>query len=453
MVNFENFIYPRNIRQYVKKADFVIIGSGAAGATLARELSKRGKKVIIVERGERLENFGKPLTLLRSLGEGDLTYLFKAAIRRKMVAGTINLGGSTVFSGNGAARGVEKISKFGINLEKEYVEAEKELNVKTSDEESIVGGAKKLLEAGREMGYKFEPVTSFQNREKCNKCSRCLFGCPSKARWTAIDWVDQAVNDGATLITDTKATKVLISNGKAIGVKGISPNGQLAEILGDRIIVSAGALNTPVILQNSGINAGNTLFVNFGRIVVALIEDEEKNPWWSPIADEEFLKSKGFNMVGGRINLNTLNNWIRDFPLIGIISNFVPRGILKRKSLVGGWAIATDEPIGKVHKDGRIEKRSTQKDKEKLEEGIRKYKEVLVNAGAKKERIFSPPLLIGYYPGGTSPIGEVVDKNLETKIENLYVCDASVFPNSVDIRPFAILPIVALAKFLSKKLA
>jgi len=31
--------------------DVVIVGGGAAGCTLARELSKRGKKVVLVEKG------------------------------------------------------------------------------------------------------------------------------------------------------------------------------------------------------------------------------------------------------------------------------------------------------------------------------------------------------------------------------------------------------------------
>ena len=34
-----------------KKYEFTIIGSGAGGATLARELSKKGKQVLVVERG------------------------------------------------------------------------------------------------------------------------------------------------------------------------------------------------------------------------------------------------------------------------------------------------------------------------------------------------------------------------------------------------------------------
>jgi len=45
---------PRRIMQ----ADVVIAGSGSGGATMARELSKKGKKVILREAGKYQERFG-----------------------------------------------------------------------------------------------------------------------------------------------------------------------------------------------------------------------------------------------------------------------------------------------------------------------------------------------------------------------------------------------------------
>jgi len=56
----------------------------------------------------------------------------------------------------------------------------------------------------------------------------------------------------------------------------------------------------------------------------------------------------------------------------------------------------------------------------------------------------------GAHPGGTAAIGDVVNADLETKIKGLFVCDASVFPESAGLPP--ILTIIALAKRLSKKI-
>jgi len=41
-----------------RHCEFLIVGSGAGGATLARELSKRGRDVVVVERGVYAEQFG-----------------------------------------------------------------------------------------------------------------------------------------------------------------------------------------------------------------------------------------------------------------------------------------------------------------------------------------------------------------------------------------------------------
>jgi len=60
-------------------------------------------------------------------------------------------------------------------------------------------------------------------------------------------------------------------------------------------------------------------------------------------------------------------------------------------------------------------------------------------------------IVVGSGPGGaTVRIGDVVDTNLKTEIDGLYVCDASVFPEALD-RP-TVLTIIGLAKRLAKTL-
>ncbi len=53
-------------------------------------------------------------------------------------------------------------------------------------------------------------------------------------------------------------------------------------------------------------------------------------------------------------------------------------------------------------------------------------------------------------PSGTVRIGELLDNNLQTEVKNLYVCDASVFPQAL-ARP-TVLTIIALAKRLATRL-
>ena len=54
----------------------------------------------------------------------------------------------------------------------------------------------------------------------------------------------------------------------------------------------------------------------------------------------------------------------------------------------------------------------------------------------------------GAHPSGTCRIGQVLNDELETEIANLYVCDASVFPEALD-RP-TVMTIVAFGKRLGR---
>jgi choline dehydrogenase-like flavoprotein len=118
----------------------------------------------------------------------------------------------------------------------------------------------------------------------------------------------------------------------------------------------------------------------------------------------------------------------------------------KYKDLLGIMVKIQDENLGKVNGDGRFEKTPTAEDIRKLDEGAGMAKEILMEAGIReKDIIFTGPRAA--HPGGSAAIGEVVDKNLETEIKNLFVCDASVLPKSSGAPP--IVTIIALAKRLS----
>ena len=106
-----------------------------------------------------------------------------------------------------------------------------------------------------------------------------------------------------------------------------------------------------------------------------------------------------------------------------------------------------DDMVGQVDKKGNISKKITDNDKTKLEKGNIIAKQILIKAGVDPNSIIiAKPR--GAHPGGTAAIGDIVDKNHETKIKNLFVCDASVLPESPGLPP--ILTIIALAKRLAK---
>lgn len=106
----------------------------------------------------------------------------------------------------------------------------------------------------------------------------------------------------------------------------------------------------------------------------------------------------------------------------------------------------SDECRGYVDREGNVVKYNTINDIRYLSEGVATAGFILEKAGVDATTIAST-VYRGAHPGGTAPIGKVVDNNLKTKIDGLYVCDASVLPISPGKPP--ILTILALSKRLS----
>jgi len=105
-----------------------------------------------------------------------------------------------------------------------------------------------------------------------------------------------------------------------------------------------------------------------------------------------------------------------------------------------------DELEGAINSDSDFSKPITKRDRKRLDKGIDIISRVLRKMGAKDDSIFALDP-IGAHPSATCRIGDVVDKNLETEIENCFVCDSSVFPDSLG------LPVVLTAVSLGKRTA
>ncbi|MHC1604899.1 MAG: FAD-dependent oxidoreductase [Candidatus Methanofastidiosia archaeon] len=418
-----------------KEYEFVIIGSGAGGATLGNELTKRGKDVLIVERGDYIKTIGGPINSAKYVDK----VISKEGIN---IMRALMAGGTTVISAGCSIRCLEqRLLEFNIDLKDEFKEAEKEMGIAPIPEFLLSERSKRLQKTAMELGYSMKLMPKCITPAMCKKCGQCMMGCRQKARWTALEYLDKAIKNGADVIYNTTVTRVIHANGKATGIEGIKGRKKI-EIKAPKVILSAGALSTPVILQNSGIdNAGKNLSVDLLKHVYGFIQDAAFSPEpQMALIDIEFYDKKGF-ILSPNINYAIVKKYIKTKNMASTLSP---------SNAIGLMIKIKDKSNGTVYPDGTISKGISNSDTEKFNDGTKIARKILIKAGANKNTIFESHIN-GAHPAGTAAIGKVVDSNLQTRINGLYVCDASAFPQGQGLP--TILTIVALAKRLGKNIS
>jgi choline dehydrogenase-like flavoprotein len=340
---------------------------------------------------------------------------------------TFMAGGSTVVSCANGIRALEpELATLGIDLTATLDAVEEELGVVEMDESLLSAGTERLREAAADLGYAFRPMPKFLDMAACRRCAHCTLGCPADAKWTAREFVAAATEHGAEVRYETDVT--------AAGPEGTH------EIDAETVILAAGALATPVLLQRAGIEAGDGLFVDLFVNVYGIADESGQllEPQMALLHDE-CHDSAGY----------ILSPYLNVPREVRLMEAGMRGAVLPLQKTLGLMVKTTDDPAGRVHPNGEVSKPVTEADQARLDAGVDRARDVLLAAGADPDSILvSKPQ--GAHPGGTAAIGTVVDADLKTDVEGLYVCDASVLPETPGAPP--ILTIVALAKRLAASL-
>ncbi len=420
----------------------VIVGSGPAGATVARELANGGREVALIDKGRwhrwpigRFASIGTVTKLVRSKQGG--------IMGRAITAG----GSSVVFNGNAYEPPNWLTSKFGIDISSETEETRKELNIKALPQSFYAEwkATLRLVEAAGELDIALVPQQKFIDVDKCDPmCDDCMLGCKRGAKWTAREYIKQAQDNGARVVLDSEVRQVIIEDGAARGVKLDGKVGA-NEIRADKVVLSAGGIGTPMILQRSGIDAETGFFIDPMNVVMGVGKERGTTREMTfSFASDEFVESEGF-LVGNVGALTVLGSQLMGSDRLRAL---VRAPYLSR--VMGMFTKIGDKPGGRVHADGTIEKPYSEQDRARFRKGTETCKNILIKAGVSPDSICVAKD-IGGHPGGTAAIGKVVDTDLQAyDVKNLYVCDASVFPRSPGRPPT--LTLIALAKYLARTL-
>ena len=420
--------------------DVIVVGSGPGGATVARELSLKRKKVLIVERGDH-----KPYTGKAPYSAMDLLFPGKSLLITPQLLGVvrgITTGGSTIFYYAACFPvPVGTFKAYGIDLSQEVEDLRRELPIAPLKDEMIGPMAKRIMDAALDLGYGWRKIDKFMYQDRWRpEYSFSHYGDPYNVKWSARMYVEEALQNGARLVENARVVRVIFESGKAVGVV-YRKNGATQKVFAPRIVISAGGIGSPVILRASGMKeAGYDFFFDPLIGVRGIVKDSDVPLSEIPMSCGVHLEDEGYIMT--------------DMSHPSAVSAFVaaaslrPGQIFSRRNTLQIMVKVRDELGGRLTDRGGIRKMLGQSEKHKLKNGCERARKILKKAGARD--IFRTNLLAAH-PGGTVKVGHLLDSNLKTEYDNLYVCDCSVIPVSWGLPPTS--TIIALGKRLAKHLS
>ncbi|MGC9516671.1 MAG: GMC family oxidoreductase N-terminal domain-containing protein [Methanomicrobiales archaeon] len=423
----------------------LVVGSGAGGATAARELAINGSDVTILEAGGKFKpftrflNWAEPLRRTGLLGsEKTISKLFSPikmtrSEKELVLVRGVTTGGSTVLSCGNIVRTQKGIKELGINLDNEFQELEDLIGVRTFPPKLWRPITRKMFYAAEELGMNPKKTPKAVDALKCTSCGLCELGCASGARWDSRKFLNESIHKGAVLKTESPVKKVIIEDGQAKGVLVENKDGSLTKIRADNVILAAGGIGTAQILKASKLPSKDNLWADIvltlGGISKNAKQLKEPPMLWYSQHDDYILSPY----------LDIFSHWFHK-PWRNVSTN----------DRVGLMIKLADTEKGTVFEDGRIKKQITSHDNSRFNEAILQAEKIMKKSG------ISGPYIQGLYNGGhlggTAPLEKESADSMKPPgmPDNLWVADLSLVGQSQGMP--TILLTAALALKVSRKI-
>jgi hypothetical protein len=251
------------------ECDVVVVGSGAGGAVMAKELAARGHAVLLLEEGAhftRQDFTGRSLDMIRAMyrQKGRVATLGNAMV---FIAAGRTVGGSTTINTGTCWRTPDWVldrwvRRHGLvdlapeRLRPFFERVETELRVAEVAPHVGGGPARVVARGGDALGLHHRPLR--RNAPECDGASACNFGCPTDAKLGMnLTFVPAALRRGARLVSGVRVERVLTERGRAVGVRGrVLATGRTVEVRARVTVLAGGTLMTPLLLLQHGGAAG-----------------------------------------------------------------------------------------------------------------------------------------------------------------------------------------------------
>jgi choline dehydrogenase-like flavoprotein len=476
-------------------ADVAIVGSGAAGSVLAYRLAEQGREVVLLEGGRHVDprDFTEDERVQFSNLYSDGGMQMSTDSRFQVLQGKC-VGGSTVIN-NAVCYDIppRTLQRWndpdgldaGIDAErfaKSFERLRKWLPVYSQeDNKHLEAGGDKMAEGIKELGLDGAGGLVDANIKDCLGSGYCNIGCAYGKKLSALDnTLPRAQRDfpGAVRIfSECLAERVETRGGRATGVSCVLSDGRRLSVAANTVVVSGGTLASSLLLQRSNLGgklAGTGLSFNVGAPLTADFKEElnsfdglQITHGYRPTGEDQLILESWFNPVGTQALL--MPGWFSDhFHNMRRYTHLSCIGVV-----VGSQSNASVRP-GFRGKGMKLAYEPADSDLKLLIKGTKLAARIHFASGALRvmpmtfrstsytspeqvnelDEIVRDNTDIGLHTshpqGGNAvsrdPAKGVVDERFRVHgTENVYVCDASVFPSSVTVNPQ--LTVMAIADY------
>ncbi len=476
---------------FTRACDVVVVGTGAGGSMMARELAAAGLAVVALEEGAH--STPRDFTTRE---EDMLELLFQEAGARATVDLEVRVlqgrgtGGSTVHNTCLCKRTPDVLLEhwahaFAVrgaapaDLAPVFARTEAELSV-TQVGEAQLNRNNALFRAGVEaLGWRGGFLA--HNRVGCVGSGYCELGCPFDAKQNALKvLLPRAVALGATVLADARVERVLTRGGRVEGVRGAllgadgRQRGRL-EVRAPVVVLAGSAVGSAALHLRSGLpdpsgQAGRNLRCHPGAVVAGLF-DEPVDGWRG--IPQTYECTEWLDLAPG----SDRRVWL--VPVfahpIGTAAQLPGFGadharLMRRYRHVAALtAMLHDEASGRVRVEAsgriRLHYEPDAADRAQLALGLREGARLLLAAGAREVLLpyadgplwlrdpgdlaqvdarGVPPgsmTLTAVHPMGTLRMGDdprravVASTGEHHAVRGLFVADGSLFPTSIGVPP------------------
>jgi choline dehydrogenase-like flavoprotein len=477
------FMRGRDLRRDLSlDVDVCVVGTGAGGAMLTREVARSGLSVLALEEGAH----SQPRDFTQREDEM-LPLIFQDGGGRTTEDGAIvvlqgrGVGGSTVHNTNLCKRAPTAVlDGWGLDgwrareLSEHYDVVERDLSVSVIDDDHINVNNAILRRGVEKLGWRGGVLS--HNRKGCVSSGFCELGCSFDAKQNALKvLLPEAVQAGARVLSDCRVERVLTARGRAIGVmaRALDSEGRPGPTVSVRaraVVLAGSAVGSAALALASALpdparRVGRGLRLHPGGAVAGVF-DEPVQGWLGIPQSWECTEKLSFDEAPD----NDRRAWIvaAFAHPIGLASSLPGFGAAHMRlmrlypQLAVLAAMVHDRSSGVVtQRDGRprLDYTLDGGDQRALLVGLAACAEILFAAGAKRvivplsrplelespaqltrilQHRYQPfdPLLTALHPMGTLALGQVTDvRGAWRGLDGLFVADGSLFPTSLGAPP------------------